>query len=274
MSRIDAEATYKTCTYTYKGCSVTFKLISVPGIDSKEEETWTIHSIPNINDAAECNAEDGVKAIAYNTLDAQFHSSDLDKAFTKVKNKLKDDECPEIRVTKKPEKRCTFEYIQPSKTQTPQVFKCYRLGLKAFKPGKCTNSKNYICLTNGEYEDGLSSNDLGGNGPGATANIDVLTGIGILDEDYTCEQLLGDDVVKLLEKIFVIIRILTPILLIVFTMIDYTKAIAAGEDEIKNATTKFIKRSIAAILIFLAPTLIEFIMDVTGISDGTCGLDY
>ncbi len=105
------------------------------------------------------------------------------------------------------------------------------------------------------------------------AKIKNLTSIEINNKFYSCEQLIGEDTKEILEYIFLVIRVATPIILIVLTMLDFSKAIAADENELQNAITRFVKRTIAAILIFLAPTLIEFLMDITGISDGTCGLD-
>ena len=250
------------CTYEYKGCTLQLRqTVNVNG----EAKDWSFWYGVNENPDNWVYCNNSTKAKAIGTFGAS--TMPFLNNFEKTKKKLGENECPDIRVRKKTGNCKTGSGARARR------FKCYPLDKKTFVPGKCKSTADYDCVSYTEYEGGVDVDDLP-PGPSKSANIDVLTGIGILDEDYTCEQLLGDDVVKLLEKIFVIIRILTPILLIVFTMIDYTKAIAAGEDEIKNATTKFIKRSIAAILIFLAPTLIEFIMDVTGISDGTCGLDY
>lgn len=108
-------------------------------------------------------------------------------------------------------------------------------------------------------------------------NVEIMEGLSaieISDGNYNCEQLIGDETKDIIDMIFLIIRIATPILLIVLTMLDYSKAIASGDDELRNATTRFIKRAIATLLIFLAPTLINFLMDITGITDGTCGIDF
>ena len=264
-----SEIKYDTCTYTYKGCTFQFSYTKWQNEDIRKWQLQSLNSQIQSYPDNFCNNENKVRYIGYGHNDENVKTR-LEENFGKVKKKLKDGECPELRLSKKPVKECLSD---PNVIRPRVYYTCYKLGQKAFKPGKCTNTNSYKCVGNGKLEEDVTTSGLLSRQQNVTAKIDALTGIGILDEDYTCEQLLGDDVVKLLEKIFVIIRILTPILLIVFTMIDYTKAIAAGEDEIKNATTKFIKRSIAAILIFLAPTLIEFIMDVTGISDGTCGLD-
>lgn len=100
-----------------------------------------------------------------------------------------------------------------------------------------------------------------------------LSQITIGNVNFTCKKLIGDDLLKYLRMIFTLIRILTPIILIVMGMLDFTKAISSNsQDAIQQATQKFAKRMIVCVIIFLIPTIIEFLMNLTGISDGTCGL--
>lgn len=65
-----------------------------------------------------------------------------------------------------------------------------------------------------------------------------------------------------------IFKIVIPILLIVFGMMDLGKAVVASDDkEIKNATTKLAKRAVAGVVIFFIPALVGFIFSiVTGFS--------
>lgn len=65
-----------------------------------------------------------------------------------------------------------------------------------------------------------------------------------------------------------IFKIVIPILLIVFGMLDLGKAVVASDDkEIKNATTKLAKRAVAGVVIFFIPALVGFIFSiVTGFS--------
>ena len=56
-------------------------------------------------------------------------------------------------------------------------------------------------------------------------------------------------------------------------MIDFVKATVNSEnDAIKVATKKFTKRGIIAVIIFLLPNLITLILNIAGISGGTCGI--
>lgn len=66
---------------------------------------------------------------------------------------------------------------------------------------------------------------------------------------------------QIIGYVLLVFKIAIPVLLIVFGMIDLGKAvIASKEDEIKKATGSLVRRAIAAVVIFLLPTLIGFIM--------------
>lgn len=66
-----------------------------------------------------------------------------------------------------------------------------------------------------------------------------------------------------------VFKIVIPLLLIIFGMLDLGKAVVASDDkEIKNATTKLAKRAVAAVVIFFLPMLIGVILGlVSGFSD-------
>lgn len=74
-----------------------------------------------------------------------------------------------------------------------------------------------------------------------------------------CEGL--GPIVAVVKALFNIIKIGIPILLIIMGSIDLGKAVMASDDkEIKSATSKLIKRAIAAVAIFFAVTLVDVIM--------------
>lgn len=63
--------------------------------------------------------------------------------------------------------------------------------------------------------------------------------------------------------ILLVFKIVIPILLIVFGMIDLGKAVVGSkEDDIKKATQSLMFRAIAAIVIFFIPTLVAVIMTI------------
>ena len=78
-----------------------------------------------------------------------------------------------------------------------------------------------------------------------------------------CSQLLGDDVIKFINEIMKWIRIFIPILLIGLGILDFTKAtFSKTEEDMKKTREKFIKRIIAAVLVFLVPIFVNLLLDL------------
>ncbi len=94
-----------------------------------------------------------------------------------------------------------------------------------------------------------------------------------------CDSILGNPKTNgtpayYLQFAFNIMKYIAIVLLLVLTIIDFTKAIASNnQDEIKKCTQKAIKRFIIAVIIFLLPIIIRFILTILGVySPGTCGI--
>ena len=85
--------------------------------------------------------------------------------------------------------------------------------------------------------------------------------------DLICDNLAP--LIKLIKHgIIPIIQIGIPIILIVLGMLDFTKAVAVSEDgATKKAGIKFLKRLIAVVIIFLLPTLINFILSTFNLKE-------
>lgn len=65
----------------------------------------------------------------------------------------------------------------------------------------------------------------------------------------------------IVSTIILIIKIAVPILLIIFGMLDLGKAvIASKEDEIKKGQQMFIKRAIAAVIVFFVIQIVQIIV--------------
>lgn len=78
-----------------------------------------------------------------------------------------------------------------------------------------------------------------------------------------CSDLFGEDLIEEINKVMDIIRIAVPILLIVFGIVDFFKAtFDNSEDEMKKDRDRFIKRIIAAIIVFLVPFFVNLVLDV------------
>jgi len=69
------------------------------------------------------------------------------------------------------------------------------------------------------------------------------------------------------------VKYIVPVVVIVLGILDFMKAISADkEDEMKKAQQRFIRRLIAAALIFIVPFIIEFILNKMGFDSNGCGI--
>lgn len=84
------------------------------------------------------------------------------------------------------------------------------------------------------------------------------------DATYTCGALdleFSGMLPNVIHIIVLLIKIAVPILLIVFGMMDLAKAVMAQkEDEIKKGQQTFIKRLIAAIIVFFIITVVQMVI--------------
>lgn len=118
------------------------------------------------------------------------------------------------------------------------------------------------------------------NNPGTSSNPVVSNSgnsNGTINQDVKddCEGIFGKDseTKKLLQKVLNIFRILAPILTLIFSSMDFLKAVAAGaKDDLKAAGTKLLKRLIVVALLFFVPTIINILLDIMENSNGTCGI--
>lgn len=80
---------------------------------------------------------------------------------------------------------------------------------------------------------------------------------------------------QIVGYVLLVLKIVIPILLIIFGMIDLGKAvIASKEDEIKKATGSLVRRAIAAVIIFLLPTIVTFLIGLIGGFSENASDDY
>ena len=73
------------------------------------------------------------------------------------------------------------------------------------------------------------------------------------------------DIVIIIRKVVDIIKILIPIGLILFGLLDLGKAVIAGkEDEMKKAQSSLVKRIIYAVAVFLVVQIVVFATGLVG----------
>lgn len=90
-------------------------------------------------------------------------------------------------------------------------------------------------------------------------------------------QVISDELKEWLQWILDVIRVGGIILTVVLGITDYVKATFASDDTgMKKANGNFSKRLICLLLLFLAPTIISFLIDLINLSfsssDPACGI--
>ena len=99
-------------------------------------------------------------------------------------------------------------------------------------------------------------------------------------DNESCEEKLGPDLVERIQSIVDLVKIAVPIILIIYGIIDFGKAIFIGdENEMKKIQSKFIKRLIFAIGFFLVPTIVQLILNIAHqvwpeIDPSLCGIKF
>ena len=92
-----------------------------------------------------------------------------------------------------------------------------------------------------------------------------------------CKGLLGQDLIDKINSYLDIIKIVIPIILIGFGVMDFTKAIFGGEDDMKKAQKSFFTRIAIAVIIFLTPTIVNLLLNLANqvwpiITPNSCGI--
>lgn len=79
----------------------------------------------------------------------------------------------------------------------------------------------------------------------------------------TCEGMFSQKLINEIKDLFRFIQIIVPILLALLTMFDFAKAVFnQDKDGLNKAKNNFIKRAIAALIVFFAPYIITLIMEL------------
>lgn len=79
--------------------------------------------------------------------------------------------------------------------------------------------------------------------------------------DVSCDDI--QPIINFVKAIFNLIQIVIPIGLIIMGSIDLGKAVLSSDDkEIKQATSKLVKRAIAAVAIFFLVLLVKLVMNL------------
>ena len=90
----------------------------------------------------------------------------------------------------------------------------------------------------------------------------LILGVSInVSAETTCSKVISQDLLDdLNDYVYTPIQWLTPVALIVLTSIDFAGVVFGGKKEgLEKAKNNFLKRAVAAIIIFLVPELLKLI---------------
>ena len=93
-------------------------------------------------------------------------------------------------------------------------------------------------------------------------------------DSANCEAIFGsktdpNSVRYFINEILQIPKIIVPIIIIIYGMIDFSKAVLASkEDEMRKAQTTFVKRVLIGIGVFLVPVIVDLLMGLADIALG------
>lgn len=92
--------------------------------------------------------------------------------------------------------------------------------------------------------------------------------IQILDLPGWCTGPEVKQIQTLVSTVVTAVQVAIPVLLVIFGMIDLGKAVVASkEDEIKKGQQTFIKRLIAAAIVFLVVFIVKVLLNIVDIKD-------
>ena len=93
--------------------------------------------------------------------------------------------------------------------------------------------------------------------------LDLISFMDIADGAALCKEL--SFVLKLVGLVIFIIKIVVPILLIFYGMLDFVKAVMLKkDDEVKNALNLLKSRAIAAVIVFCVVSVVNVLMNFVG----------
>jgi len=99
------------------------------------------------------------------------------------------------------------------------------------------------------------------------SNVDLVNTLATVNT--ACDQI-PDAVFNIVSLIIMAIQVVVPILLIIWGMVDFAKSVVGGdEDKIKAGQKVFLKRLIAAVVVFLVVTIVKLLVGLVTTVGGT-----
>lgn len=93
-------------------------------------------------------------------------------------------------------------------------------------------------------------------------------------DDGKRDCFMSDQIIAFIYNILKWVKYIAPVLVIILGILDFVKALAAQDDDaMKKAQGKFVKRLIAAVLLFLLPLIIDYVLSVFHLVNDSCNIN-
>ena len=95
-----------------------------------------------------------------------------------------------------------------------------------------------------------------------------------VERETSSGEIVYTELGQAVDDLFTLIKVITPIIVIALSTMDYIKAIASSNaDDMKKANQRTIKRLIVGLIVFFLPFLLEILFELFGLYDlSTCGV--
>ena len=98
----------------------------------------------------------------------------------------------------------------------------------------------------------------------------------VVKAEPTCNSIFDSNIMQVLQNdVYTPLKVAAPVLLLIFTTIDFAKAVFVSneKDGMEKAKSNFVKRGVAALIVFFAPDIINLILSlVDQYNLSSCGL--
>ena len=84
---------------------------------------------------------------------------------------------------------------------------------------------------------------------------------------------MSESIIAIIYNVLKWMKYIAPVLVIILSMIDFIKALASQDnDAMKKAQQKFVKRLISAVVLFLLPLIIDYVLRLFNLVDTSCDI--
>lgn len=262
------------------------------GTISEKEKSYACELYAKLYDNSDYKTQVSINYTKKN-IEFTHGNSDYLKQYIKEFNYKKENKCPTDLFVCYQSLDSKLYYI----TNKDNMNYCYKLTktTKKIETGKRYCQLYYDLL--GKYKTAKKNNQISSANKTLTTLKtfckDVTASVDYSNYEYSCINLclnINDDlpeslsspkdcglsarIIAFIYNILKWVKYIAPVLVIILGILDFVKALAAQDDDaMKKAQGKFVKRMIAAVLLFLLPLIIDYVLSVFHLVNDSCNIN-